>query len=80
MDHAVFYVTKCHIYWGLTHMVFVSTLIITHTETHTHTHAHRRVVTQGSIDWHTHVNIYSHQMAICGLLQTTNSKQRTFYQ
>ena len=52
----VFYATRCQYYWGLTHNVvfcWYSDLI-----SHKHTHKLKdKQHTQGSVDWHTHINI-----------------------
>ena len=51
----VFYATRHHVYWGLTHntVFYWYSNLISHTQICKHTQH-----TQGSVDWHTHVNIY----------------------
>ena len=53
----VFYVTRCHVYWGLTHNMFFYWFpdLISHTNTNAQH-------TQGPVDWHIHINIYLHQL------------------
>ena len=55
----VFYVTRCQIYWGLTHNVVLYWYsdLISHTQTYKRTHH-----TQGPVDWHTHISIYLHHL------------------
>ena len=52
----VFPATRRQVYWGLTHnLVYYrySDFVITHKHTQ---------LTQGPVDWHTHINIYLHQL------------------
>ena len=51
----VFYATRRHIYWCLTHNVvfYWYSDLTSHTQTHKHTQH-----TQGPLDWHGHINIY----------------------
>ena len=52
----VFYPTRQHVYWGLTHnVVFTGTLIWYNTYTNTQH-------TQGPVDWHLHISIYLHHL------------------
>ena len=55
----VFYATRCQVYWSLTHNVafYCYSDLISHTLKHKHTHH-----IQGSVDWHTHINIYLHHL------------------
>ena len=54
----VFYAIRHHVYFGLTHTIYV-TFIWYDTHKHKNTHTHH---TQRPVDWHTHINIYSHQL------------------
>ena len=52
----VFYAIRHHVYFGLTHTI-CHIYLIRHTQTQKHTHH-----TQRPVDWHTHINIYLHQL------------------
>ena len=58
-----FYATSGEVYWGLTHDVVFCLYsdLISHTHTHIYTHKDTQH-TQGPVDWHTHINIYLHQL------------------
>ena len=51
----VFSATRCQLYWGLTHVVFYccSDFVIADRNTQH---------TQGEVDWHTHINMYLHNL------------------
>ena len=60
----VFYAKRCHVYlsnWGLTHNAVICWYWLDISHTHTHTHKHTQH-TLGPVDWHTHINIYLHQL------------------
>ena len=61
-DGLFYFTDVCHIMW-----FFAGTLIWyhTHSNTHTHTYTHTQTHmqhTQGPVGWHTHINIYLHQL------------------
>ena len=56
----VFYATRHQFYWGLrNNTVFSGTLAWYYTHTNTQAHTQH---TQGSVHWHTHLNIYPHHL------------------